>query len=84
MTMTTEEDSKLHEFSMNFHSSEEYRHQCEVRQVLRWRAENRDKAVSYLNKVRQKRDEAAANKLEHDTREQWAKGNRGIKGDWRG
>lgn len=83
MIMTTEEDLKLHEFSMNFHSSEEYRHQCEVWQVLRWRTENRDKAVSYLQLVRQKRDEAAANKLERDTREQWAKGNRGIKGDWR-
>ena len=68
MTMTTEED---------------FRHRCEVWQVLRWRAENRDKAVSYLQLVRQRRDEAAANKLERDTKEQWAKGNRGIKGDWR-
>ena len=74
----------MHEFSMNFHSSEEYRHQCEVRQVLRWRAENRDKAVSYLQLVRQKRGDAKADKLERDTKEQWAKGNRGIKGDWRG
>lgn len=64
-------------------NSEEYRHQCEVRQVLRWRAENRDKAVSYLNLVRQRRDEAAANKLEKDCKEQWAKGNRGEKDDWR-
>lgn len=83
MTMTTEEDSKLHEFSMNFHSSEEYRHQCEVRQVLRWRAENRDKAVSYLQLVRQKRGDVVATKLERDCKEQWAKGNRGIKGNWR-
>jgi hypothetical protein len=73
----------VNEFSIDFHSSEEYRHQCEVRQVLRWRVENRDKAVGYLNKVRQKRDEAAANKLERDTRDQWAKGNRGEKDDWR-
>jgi hypothetical protein len=64
-------------------TEEDFRHRCEVWQVLRWRAENRDKAVSYLNLVRQKRDEAAANKLERDTKEQWAKGNRGIKGDWR-
>ena len=62
---------------------EDFRHRCEVWQVLRWRAENRDKAVSYLNLVRQRRDEAAANKLERDTKEQWSKGNRGIKGDWR-
>lgn len=65
-------------------TEEDFRHRCEVWQVLRWRAENRDKAVSYLNLVRQRRDEAAANKLERDTKEQWAKGNRGIKGDWRG
>jgi hypothetical protein len=51
--------------------------------VLRWRAENRDKAVSYLQLVRQRRDEAAANKLEKDCKEQWARGSRGIKGDWR-
>jgi len=64
-------------------TEEDFRHRCEVWQVLKWRAENRDKAVSYLQLVRQRRDEAAANKLERDTKEQWAKGNRGIKGDWR-
>jgi hypothetical protein len=64
-------------------NSEEYRHQCEVRQVLAWRTENRDKAVSYLAAVRQKRSEAAAIKLERDTREQWSRGNRGIEGEWR-
>ena len=68
---------KVHEFF------EEERHRCEVRQVLRWRAESRDKAVDYLNKVRQKRNEAAANKLERDTKEQWVKGNRGIEGEWK-
>ena len=64
-------------------NSEEYRHQCEVRQVLRWRAENRDKAVSYLQLVRQKRGDVVATKLERDCKEQWARGSRGIKGDWR-
>ena len=64
-------------------TEEDFRHRCEVWQVLRWRAENRDKAISYLQLVRQRRAEAAANKLERDTKEQWAKGNRGIKGDWR-
>lgn len=73
----------MNEILLKIHAVEDHRHRCEVRQVLRWRAENRDKAVSYLQLVRQKRDEAAANKLEKDTREQWAKGNRGIKGDWR-
>lgn len=62
---------------------EDLRHQCEVRQVLRWRAENRDKAVSYLQLVRQKRGDVVATKLERDCKEQWARGSRGIKGDWR-
>lgn len=75
--MTTGENLRVDEFF------EEERHRCEVRQVLRWRTENRDKAVSYLAAVRQKRSEAAATKLERDTREQWAKGNRGIEGEWR-
>ncbi len=51
--------------------------------MLRWRAEIRDKAVSYLQLVRQKRGDVVATKLERDCKEQWAKGNRGIKGDWR-
>lgn len=75
--MTIGENLRVDEFF------EEERHRCEVRQVLRWRTENRDKAVSYLAAVRQKRSEAAATKLERDTREQWAKGNRGIEGEWR-
>ena len=64
-------------------SSEEYRHQCEVRTVIRWRAENRDKAISYLQLVRRKRGDAKAIKLERDTREQWSRGNRGIEGEWK-
>jgi len=67
---------------MNFHSSEEYRHQCEVRQVLRWRVESRDKAVGYLSLVRKLRNQGAEN-LECDVKDQWAKGNRGDKGEWR-
>lgn len=64
-------------------TEEDFRHRCEVWQVLRWRVENRDKAVSYLNLVRQRRGDVVATKLEQDVKEQWAKGNRGIKGDWR-
>ena len=64
-------------------SSEEYRHQCEVRQVLRWRAEDRSKAIDYLANVRQKRGNTVADQLEKDCKEQWSKGNRGDKGDWR-
>jgi hypothetical protein len=76
LTLITEESS-LHEFF------EEERHRCEVRQVLRWRAEDRSKAIDYLSKVRQKRSDKAADKLQKDCTEQWAKGNRGIQGDWR-
>jgi len=76
LTLITEESS-LHEFF------EEERHRCEVRQVLRWRAEDRSKAIDYLSKVRQKRNDKAADKLQNDCTEQWAKGNRGIQGDWR-
>ena len=64
-------------------TEEDLRHQCEVRQVLRWRAENRDKAISYLQLVRQKRGDDVCTKLERDCKEQWAKGNRGEKDDWR-
>jgi hypothetical protein len=76
LTLITEESS-LHEFF------EEERHRAEVRQVLRWRAEDRSKAIDYLSKVRQKRNDKAADKLQNDCTEQWAKGNRGIQGDWR-
>ncbi len=63
--------------------SEEYRHKCEVSQVLRWRAEDRNKALDYLARVRKARGDGVAEKLANDCKEQWAKGNRGIKGDWR-
>ena len=62
---------------------EEERHRCEVRQILRWRAEDRTKAIEYLSKVRDKRSNEAADKLQKDCAEQWSKGNRGIHGDWR-
>lgn len=62
---------------------EEERHRCEVRQVLRWRAHDRSQAIEYLSKVRDKRSNEAAEKLQKDCAEQWSKGNRGIHGDWR-
>lgn len=73
----------MHEFSMKSHSTEEYRHQCEVSQVLRWRAEDRNKAIDYLARVRKARGDLVAEKLANDCKEQWARGNRGTKGDWR-
>ena len=62
-------------------NDEEYRHQCEVRQVLRWRVEDRNKALEYLSLVREKRKEKAK-QLELDCKEQWSRGNRGEKGEW--
>ena len=62
---------------------EEERHRCEVVQVLRWRAQDRNKSSEYLQMVRKRRGDIAADKLEKDCREQWERGNRGLKGDWR-
>ena len=63
--------------------SEEYRHRCEVWVVLRWRALDRNKSSEYLQLVRKMRGNNAADKLEKDCKEQWERGNRGLKGDWR-
>jgi hypothetical protein len=63
--------------------SQEYRHQCEVRTVIRWRIEDRTRALNYLEAVRVKRGKEAAERLERDVRDQWQKNNRGKEGDWR-
>jgi hypothetical protein len=63
--------------------SEEYRHRCEVWAVIRWRAQDRNKSSEYLQLVRKMRGNNAADKLEKDCKEQWERGNRGLKGDWR-
>lgn len=62
---------------------EEERHRCEVIQVLRWRTQDRNKSSEYLQMVRKRRGDIAADKLEKDCKEQWARGARGVKGDWR-
>ena len=62
---------------------EEERHRCEVRQILKWRAQDRNKAIEYIEDVRKKRNDAAANKLHKDAAYQWINGNRGIHGDWK-
>lgn len=59
--------------------SEEYRHQCEVRWVLRLRAKDRMASLKYLNKACPRRTMP----LRKDCEEQWQLGNRGEKGDWR-
>lgn len=63
--------------------SEEYRHQCEVRYVLMLRKYGNKFATDYLSKVLNARGEAAYKKLNKDQMEQWSKGNRGAKGDWK-
>jgi hypothetical protein len=61
-------------------SSEEYRHQCEVRYVLQLRVKGRQQMLNYLEEVKKWRN---PDKLEKDAREQWNKNNRGNEGDWR-
>jgi hypothetical protein len=61
-------------------SSEEYRHQCEVRYVLMLRVQGRQKMLDYFDDVKKWR---STEKIEKDARDQWNKGNRGIHGDWR-
>jgi hypothetical protein len=63
-------------------NSEGYRHRCEVRQVLKWRTQDRNKAIEYLSLVIKKRGDRVAQLLEKDCREQWQLGNRGNEGDW--
>lgn len=62
---------------------EEQRHRCEVLYVIRTRLDDRQKMLSYLELVKKERGEACYKKLEKDAREQWSKGNRGVRGDWR-
>jgi hypothetical protein len=63
---------------------EEWRHQCEVRQVLMWRATMGGLWVrKWLSAVAAARGKPSANRLGSDAREQWSRGNRGLAADWR-
>lgn len=76
-------------------SSEQHRHRCEVRQVLRWRVERGltwvrcwldgyiDSDGRRVPSVEQARGKAAGERLRADCREQWQRGNRGAADDWR-
>ena len=64
-------------------NSEEHRHRSEVRQILKWRTQDRNKAIEYLSIVRKKRGDRAAQLLEKDCRDQWTLGNRGLNGEWK-
>ena len=65
----------------NWSHSEEYRHQCEVRYVLKARQEHG------LQSFRLWVEKIGLSKRWHlisqDFNEQWKKGNRGAKDDWR-
>lgn len=64
--------------------SEQFRHRCEVRQVLRWRSEHGSGWVhDWLATVDKARGAAAAEQLRSDAAQQWRAGNRGAPGDWR-
>ena len=63
--------------------SEEYRHQCEVRGVLKRRVADRLNALEYLNLVDEKRGKKAGDRLRNDVMTQWRLGNRGEHLDWR-
>ena len=63
-------------------NSEQHRHRCEVRQVLKWRTQDRNTAIEYLSIVRIKRGDRTAQLLEKDCRDQWSKGSRGDEGIW--
>ena len=77
MTLTTKDGSKVHEFF------EEERHRCEVRQVIKWRMQDRNKAMEYLQAVAKKRGQDSADRLRKDSAEQWDRKNRGLDGDWK-
>jgi hypothetical protein len=62
---------------------EEERHRCEVRQVLRWRVQDRNKAINYIELVRKRRGDKMADALHKDSADQWVAGNRGLEGDWK-
>lgn len=60
--------------------SDEYRHQCLVRYVIRWRIKNRKEALKFLADWEKRHKDK---RLEEDVRRQWFRGNRGKHNDWR-
>ena len=50
--------------------------------MLKWRVEDRTKALLFLTGVKQKR-KGGADRLVNDVMKQWALGNRGQDGDWK-
>ena len=66
---------------MDLFDEEPYRHQCEVRQLLKWRAE---KGLAWFREyISANRFGGRKAKLLGDVAEQWKLGNRGEKGQWK-
>jgi hypothetical protein len=64
-------------------TSEEFRHQCEVRTIIRDRLQKgRDWARGHLDLVEKHRGKPARARLEADIRQQWEWGNRGLHPEW--
>jgi len=62
-------------------TNEEYRHQCEVRQLLKWRKEwGLQRFQRYIQTTG---FSSRIAKLRTDIADQWSKGNRGEKGLWK-
>ena len=64
-------------------SLEQFRHECEVRAVLKMREESQGKKDGYLELVEKKRGAAVTKRLADDAKAQWARGNRGEWGIWK-
>ncbi|NBS70068.1 hypothetical protein EBT31_14325 [bacterium] len=58
----------------------EFQHQCLVREVIRMRIEERDKAHEFLRMWEKNHDD---HELRAMVKAQWELGNRGEKNDWR-
>ena len=71
----------------NYKQSEEYRHRCEVRWCLTQLADRGSHAKewfrAWLELVEKARGVSAKDLLYRDAREQWKRGNRGERDDWR-
>lgn len=62
--------------------TEKFRHECEIRYLLRLRTTDADAAHLYITRVQKKRGIPAATKLLEDSRRQWKWGSRGKQGQW--
>ena len=64
----------------DYDSSEEHRHRCLVRYIIRWRQKDRAAALGFISRWMDKRP---TSELEADIYRQWKLGNRGTLGDWK-